>query len=334
MILLAMAGLAAASAKYATYRFDAGASEQASSPCAFDGQPAAMTASMPLAPEVFAGMLADAEKTSAAMVGGPEESGPSTRPDDNPGRGPFGGPGRRGPRDRDGGPGGPPDGGFGPPPDDGPPRGPGMGPGGFDGMRGGMRRGMRPALPGANLPPLDNSDPSEEEWEQIADFWRENSPARWAQYESIEAIVNASDNMGARGPYRAARLRMAMRYRMIEQLRQHHQENLAKLNLQALRAEDSAFSTFQKLRADDTEDNRKAFREAVGSFVDATFAERAERTEMLRKLLRNEDERLERDRGARDEIVRRQSERMEREFNFILSRQPQPTDSATTQPGR
>lgn len=191
-----------------------------------------------------------------------------------------------------------------------------------------MGGGMRPSFPGAGLPPIDGSDPSDDEWERIAAFWRENSPARWAQYERLENDASSPDAPAVLDRFQGiARRRMAMRFRMIEQLRDHQQQKIAELSIESLRAEDSAFGSFQRFRVatgEDADAARKAFSEAVGRFVDASFAERNERTEMLRQIVRKEEERLKKDREGRDEIIKRQSERFEREFSMMRG----PNDSA------
>lgn len=152
-------------------------------------------------------------------------------------------------------------------------------------------------------PRIDDAAPTDEEWEEIAEFMQTNSPHRWSIYEQFERVAREHGREG--GPIiENLRRRMAMRYRHLRQIETERKgmydfilaQGKLEDDLVRLLAEGARGSEEEPVITDEMRD--------VGRrFVENSLDERRIRIARLREALQREEAELERDRSRIDELV-------------------------------
>ncbi|MFT3786713.1 MAG: hypothetical protein QM770_11195 [Tepidisphaeraceae bacterium] len=261
----------------------------------------------------FTGSNAGATDAAVAPVIAPTDVAPTTAPADLPAPSDDRDPNRR---HRGSQPGGPP-------PGMAPGQGPGPGPG-YGGM-GGRRWGR---YPGAGLPDVSRELPNDDEWNAIADFWKEHAPERFREFGRFENDLKALNiDVAQQQTYRLIRMGMAIRYRLFNAM-QSDQSNLAGFIVEQMKDEDVAFGLFRDLTAKSQDPSKsEAYRKAVEECVDTSLRERQSRLDALKKSLEKEQLNLDEDIAKKDELIKKQTSRFEKQFKAILSR-------PTTQPAK
>jgi hypothetical protein len=199
------------------------------------------------------------------------------------------------------------------------------GPGDFGrgpGMGGRGPGGRQPPLMGPGMPPVSEEAPDEQEWSDIQDFMRENSPARLEAFQKFEKIAQEIRPDQPRPILGRIKQRLAVRYRTIKAL-ELQQPEVAEIAIKQMRLEDQIFTLNRDL-AENPDDKAKQdqLHDALKQYVENNFADRAARLAQLRKSLEREEGRLAQDRADIERIIERHADRFRDEFEMTTRHSP------------
>lgn len=158
----------------------------------------------------------------------------------------------------------------------------------------------RPAREGRGFGPFAMRREIPPKWEDVAAFFRENSPKRFDAFERLPE----KDKPRFREFYNRL-------YMTVRGLERAGDTELATLKKGQIRVEDDIFGKRMALRADGLSDEQrselqKELRELVRKRVETSLEERTARLVRMRKLLEQEEKQLEADRGKIDQKVEMQ----------------------------
>lgn len=168
--------------------------------------------------------------------------------------------------------------------------------------------------------------PSDEEWQEVEDFMRENSPSRLQVYEKFEAERGADHPMS-----QGIRKRSVARYRELINLRDSGSV-LYPFAITQYKIEDAVLATLTQIRrVGETAELQAQRDKLVHDFVQNSLKERQARLEKLKELVSRETEMLESDRADMAKLEERQQERFEREMHRMVDFATD-TEAPTTKP--
>jgi hypothetical protein len=156
-------------------------------------------------------------------------------------------------------------------------------------------------LPAVALGEPPTSRPARPNWDRALEFFRENSPKRWAAYEKLP------DNKKAE-----LRPMIMGRYVGMNFLNKDNPQ-LHELRKKQLQVEDDVFDLRNQLSAKRKDpDLEGQLKEKVTELVGLRMEERANKIQQLQKLLEDEQKKLKEDEDRKDRVV-------DREYNAILN---------------
>lgn len=159
----------------------------------------------------------------------------------------------------------------------------------------------------------DEELPSEEDWQEMVEFMKANSPVRLEMYEKLAA---AFGNEHQRTQF--ARRRIAGRYRELEAMKSRHSE-MYEFGLKQAQLEDRILGTLRELRTVTDEDPIRAkLRGLVGDYVENFMDEREARLKHLREMVERETQKIKDDRESIDKLVDRQLEKFQNEMGRLI----------------
>jgi hypothetical protein len=169
-------------------------------------------------------------------------------------------------------------------------------------------------LPQRILDSINVDEPGPDEWNEVAAFFRENSPYRYGLYEKADKLAREA----GRGQWGMTRIRtrMAIRYRTLRAL-EAQQGDLFEFTLAQTKLEDKAIQLSHELADKEDPAKREEFKKVARQFVDNVLAERARRIEKLKAALAAEERNLSTDRSEIDVKAERQAQRFEEEAGEI-----------------
>jgi len=176
--------------------------------------------------------------------------------------------------------------------------------------------GQRGRWGGIELPQVSREPADDDEWNQVREFMKTHSPNRLEIYDRITA-----DRGDDRPASIMIRQRIVMRHRGLEALRQS-QPDLYPFMLQQVQIEDQIIGQFRKARSPDADPAQveQSLAELVKKFVDNSLNERQARLARLKKMLEEEEQRIEKDRASIGQLMDRQRRRFDDEFTRMLDR--------------
>jgi hypothetical protein len=157
--------------------------------------------------------------------------------------------------------------------------------------------------------------PSDEEWDEIVEFMKANSPVRLEMYDKVVETFKGSNSDR---PINGARRRIAGRYRDLMTMKERHPD-MFEFALKQTVLEDQILGTMREIR-DGGENEARAgkFRDLVTAYVDNFLNEREARLKKLREMVERETKTIDKDRASMDELIQKQSERFEKEMSRLL----------------
>ncbi len=181
---------------------------------------------------------------------------------------------------------------------------------GWGGMRDGKGGFMQGRTPESYR---DEELPDDDEWRDITEFMKANSPVRLDMYEKLSSTLGPDSRM-----VQMARRRIAGRYRDLQSLKDRNTE-MYDFGLKQAVLEDQILGTLREIRAASNDDPLRAkLRELSGAYVSNFLDERAARLKRLREMVERETQTIERDRADIDKLVDRQMERFQSEMSRLL----------------
>jgi hypothetical protein len=172
--------------------------------------------------------------------------------------------------------------------------------------------------------------PTDEEWQEIVEFMKVNSPVRLEMYDKLVTVFKSSANDR---PLQGARRRIAGRYRDLMSMKERHAE-MYEFALKQMVYEDQILGTMRELRdAPGSEPLQGKLREQVASYVDNFLNEREARLKRLREMCDKETAKIQEDRASKDQLIEKQSERFEKEMSRMIDFWDDPEKFIPQNPG-
>ncbi len=168
--------------------------------------------------------------------------------------------------------------------------------------------------------------PGEDEWAEIIEFMKVNSPVRLEMYEKLEATKIDR-------PIQSARRRIAGRYRDLSSMKDRHPD-MYEFALKQAVLEDRILGQMRDQRdAKEDEALHAKLRETVKAYVDNFLDEREARLKKLREMVEKETQTIEHDRASMDELIDKQAERFEKEMSRMIDFWENPEKFMPQNPG-
>lgn len=155
--------------------------------------------------------------------------------------------------------------------------------------------------------------PSEEDWAEIVEFYKSNSPVRLEMYEKLAESFGPESRRVI-----SARKRMAGRFRDLQALKDRHAD-MYEFGLKQAILEDQVLGTLRDMHAADNEEPLRAkLRDLVKSYVSNFLDEREARLKRLQEMVEKETDTIQRDRASIDKLVEKQTERFQNEMTRMV----------------
>lgn len=161
--------------------------------------------------------------------------------------------------------------------------------------------------------------PTEEEWDEIVEFMRQNSPVRLELYDKLAGSVNRGRGEGLAERFvQGARRRIAGRYRDLMAMKDRHPD-MYEFAFKQIVLEDQILGYMRDLReTPENEALREKLRGKVADYVDNFLDEREARLKRLKEMVERETQTIQKDRASLDDLIDKQSEKFEREMARLL----------------
>ncbi len=161
---------------------------------------------------------------------------------------------------------------------------------------------------------------SEEEWGQVQQFMKENSPQRWQAYQDLSGEQQEK-----------LKMTIARRYRMLQFLKNNEPE-MYDVRLKRMGVEDQIFGLTRELKSATPADRPKIeekLKSKLGDLVDLGIQEHQARIQRFQKLISQEQDQLSREQSNREQIVNKHLKAIEHERGRLGGTEP--TTAPTTQ---